>query len=272
MPNHAEWVTCLGAAWKFSTWEGREGLDFVLEAQAREQADEYMGVCRLEWVADAFGETPIHGKLNPNSLWRSLALLQKHRLANITKATAASDCTEKVTRSILDENSGDCFVDETADAISFQDNGTIIVPAVACTTPQKGNKKTKFMKSFLGGRQLHIREDQSVEYTLELKETRQYHLSIRVVTVHGNMQPLLLQITTSGNDDSNKRITVGTVLNVPYTKGEWQMTDPVEIALGSGTNVLSFTRKEPPHFGLTMKELVLTPVTEPTNCINVCFE
>jgi hypothetical protein len=46
---------------------------------------------------------------------------------------------------------------------------------------------------------------------------------------------------------------------MPYTRGMWQKTEPVEITLAKGPNVLRFTRKAP-YKGLTIKEFTLTPV------------
>jgi len=269
-PN-GEWVTCLGAAWKFSYWENREGLDFVLEAQAREQREEYIGVCRLDWVADALGEKAINGKLNADSMWQSLALLQQHRLANVTKSSPP--CNKSAVKNIMDEMGRPAV--EVMETVTFSDDGTIIIPAVACSKPTKGNQKAIFMRSFLGGKQLHIREDQSVEYTLTLKESRQYQLVLKVVSVHLKMGPVNLQVTTNINDGGSKaaasnKVTVGTVIVIPYTKGEWRLTFPVEIELGAGPNVLTFTR-EMPNFGLTLKELILLPVNESPGCMNFCF-
>jgi hypothetical protein len=137
-------------------------------------------------------------------------------------------------------------------------DGTIVIPAVACTTPTKSSKTAIFMKSVLGGRQLHIRDDQTVEYKLSQVSGR-YQLVIRLVTVHLKTHPLLLTVTNEGDGSSNDDddlVTVASIV-VPYTVGMWALTDPVEIVLGSGTNILTFTR-ETPNFGLSIKELILT--------------
>jgi hypothetical protein len=259
---HNGWVTVLGSAWKWSWWEDREGTDFCLEAQAREQGDDYMTVCCLEWVADALGEKPIHGKVNPHCLWQSLSLLQKHRLAKITETNPA--CKDREARSIIDENGLDHTDEE--DQISFKDDGAIIIPAVACNKPNKQNRSIIFMKSFLGGKQLHIENDHELQYTLTFPfpETapKEYQLSIKVVTVHDKMSPLIL---TTGIESASCKVCkdeqspVETVIAIPYTKGEFQMTAPVFISLGSSSNVLTFKRKTPDH-GLTIKELLLSPI------------
>jgi hypothetical protein len=136
-------------------------------------------------------------------------------------------------------------------------DGRIVIPAVACTTPTKSSSKAIFMKSVLGGRQLHIRDDQTVEYKLSQVSGR-YQLVIRLVTVHLKTHPLLLTVTSDGrefsndDDDPDDLVTVASIV-VPYTIGMWALTDPVDIVLGSGTNILTFT-SETPNFGLRIKE------------------
>lgn len=46
---------------------------------------------------------------------------------------------------------------------------------------------------------------------------------------------------------------------VPYTLGKWQQTQPVELTLASGRNVLHVSLKEGSR-GVTIKAFTLTPV------------
>jgi hypothetical protein len=46
---------------------------------------------------------------------------------------------------------------------------------------------------------------------------------------------------------------------VPYTIGKWEPTQPVEVSLVKGKNVLRFTRNDPVR-GLTIKDFTLAPV------------
>jgi hypothetical protein len=97
-----------------------------------------------------------------------------------------------------------------------------------------------------------------VEYTLTLEEAQRcFQLSIRLVTVHLKTQPLLLTVTNSNDTSDGDDVVMVASIVVPYTVGEWQLTDPVEIELGHGTNVLTLERQTP-NFGLSMKELILT--------------
>mmetsp|Transcript_7305 Transcript_7305/g.13456 ORF Transcript_7305/g.13456 Transcript_7305/m.13456 type:complete len:120 (-) Transcript_7305:99-458(-) len=114
------------------------------------------------------------------------------------------------------------------------------------------------MNCYLGGMQIHIRDEQSLEYILPLKQSGQYQLTIRLVTVHLKTQPLLLTVS-SANDENQcgKDLKAVFSIEVPYTVGEWALTAPVEMELTSGTNVLCFERQTP-NFGLSIKELILT--------------
>jgi hypothetical protein len=48
---------------------------------------------------------------------------------------------------------------------------------------------------------------------------------------------------------------------VPYTLGMWQQTQPVEISLVNGKNVLHFTLQDGSR-GVTIKEFTLTPIRQ----------
>ena len=144
--------------------------------------------------------------------------------------------------------------------------GTMIIPATTCTQPTQSTKTAIFQKSFLGGTQLHIREDQSVEYTIDVADSDTYLLSLQICNVHLNQQPLLL---TAASDD-NETVDVLSIV-VPYTVGAWQHTAPVEMILTQGMNILTFTR-ETPNFGLTIKYLTLKPVNAKKKTIRVVVD
>jgi len=50
-----------------------------------------------------------------------------------------------------------------------------------------------------------------------------------------------------------------TDIALPFTVGMWDKTQPVEVPLVKGRNVLRFSRNEPVK-GLTIKEFTLSPV------------
>jgi hypothetical protein len=267
-PGHAclthwtptSWIVCLGADWKFSNWNGRCGPDFYLETQARAHSD-YIKVLRLQWIADSMGEAALDqntGLVNPKCFWRSLALMQARTLAAKGGCNMAivNDESNMISRLIATK------INEEKVHIMRTD-GTMIIPATTCTQPTQSTNNAIFQKSFLGGTQLHIREDQSVEYTIDVADSDTYLLSLQICNVHLNQQPLLL---TAASDD-NETVDVLSIV-VPYTVGAWQHTSPVEMILAQGMNILTFTR-ETPNFGLTIKYLTLKPVNAKKKTIRV---
>ena len=76
-----------------------------------------------------------------------------------------------------------------------------------------------------------------------------YALSARVVTPSWQQHLLV-----SANDAKEP-----TDIAVPVTIGMWDKTQPVEVSLVKGRNVLRFSRNEPVK-GLTIKEFTLKPL------------
>jgi hypothetical protein len=106
------------------------------------------------------------------------------------------------------------------------------------------------MKGFAEGTQLHcardIQKDLEFEYTFDAPQDGIYVLAASVVTVHMN-QKLLLAV-----NDAEEQVEIA----LPYTVGRWGQTEPVEVSLTRGRNVLHFTRPAPGH-GMTIKDFTL---------------
>ena len=244
------WVVCLGAGWPFCTWDGRCGPDFFLESQARVNEDRYFKtVLRVEFLADLLGEGALDastGLVDSACLWRSLALMQKIYLsATFTGYNVLPSPVETIVARRLAEV-------EKQEELSM-DGQKIIIPAASCSCPRSSSDKVIFMPSFLGGKQLNIREEATLEYTLTGCKSETYELSMRVCTVHLKQDPLIFSI----NNDSD---SVGIAnINIPYTTGTWEYTNPVVVELAEGTNILSFTRQNKEFGGLTIKDITLTP-------------
>jgi hypothetical protein len=123
---------------------------------------------------------------------------------------------------------------------------------VACSKPTNSTGKIRFMKSYLGGMQLHysrMGQPEEFEYTFEAPAAGKYALTARVVTTSADQH---LLVAANGAKEP-------TDIAVPFTVGTWDKTPPVEVSLVKGRNVLRFTRNEPVK-GLTIKEFTLTPV------------
>lgn len=257
------WVVCLiyGGFWDIAWWEDRCGDDFLLETQARDSGSgDYMSVLRLEWVADVLGEQNLDRMkvlVDPNSFWRSLALCKKKILANGRGKCVAAflDSTvegeEISTRSQIVQRCG-----SEQQAIAYKEDGTIIIPATSCSKPTAPTQNVLFMDSFSGGTQLHHRADAIVEYILkDVTEAGTYAVSFQVCSVHSVEQPILLTVCPNNGDLPT---SVASII-VPYTVGEWALTDPVKVELAEGANAVSFLR-ETPNFGLSIKEITFEKV------------
>ena len=89
-----------------------------------------------------------------------------------------------------------------------------------------------------------------LEYTLTLPRSGEYRLTARVVTVNDGQR---LNVSANG-------IGSGISMEMPFTVGEWQESEPISLTLKEGENVLRFWRDQPPQYGLAIKEFTLTPV------------
>ncbi len=250
------WTTCFGAHWRWNWWDGRRGLDFLLETQARGHANDYMKVLRTQWVGDALGEKKVDGmRPGTGGFWHALALNQKRAIVAQAKpvevALTGADLAE-ANESTKAEKIMNARIEEADKKVVTGRDGTITIPAVACSSPRNNTAKILFMKSFSGGMQLHynrLGNPEAFEYAFEVARGGKYELTARVVTVSRDQHLLLTPNNTKSAID----------IALPYTVGTWAETRPVEITLIHGTNTLRFTR-EAPNYGLTIKEFKLTPL------------
>ena len=87
------------------------------------------------------------------------------------------------------------------------------------------------------------------EYAFDAPAAGKYALSARVVTTSADQHLLVAANDAKGPTD----------IAVPFTVGMWDKTQPVEVSLVKGRNVLRFSRNEPVK-GLTVKHFTLKPV------------
>jgi hypothetical protein len=260
------WTTCLGAAFKWNFWEGRCGLDFQLESQARQLlADDKIyqqKVMRLEWIACLHKEDSksIMSDFlpNPDSPWFALALFQRQRLV----AELAGGPQREVPKPSISKNNK---IQAAIDAplarapILTDDAGTIVIPAASRSKPQRETRTLFFPKSFLGDGQQLLLPEGTVEYILDgdilssnSTPWQQYNLTFRICTVHRHEDPLLVAIRS---DESSKEVSV----NMPYTMGMWEETEPVVVVLGNTkmTLIVTRTRKQS---AIGVKDIKLVPL------------
>lgn len=246
------WVINLGAGFPFSWWDKdeapRSGSDFLLETQAREHAKDHWQVLRAQWASAVLGEQFYNDRKHvAGGLWSCIAHYQTVVLA--ATAVALAPLGQELAEA--DESKDKVKVEqvkltEADQKIVVGPGGVITIPAVAQSKPS-GHYAS--MKSFAGGKQLHCTGGFKADYAFEAPKAGRYALAVRVVTVQEG-QKFRVQA-----NDAKAPVEVA----VPYTVGLWQPTQPVEISLVNGKNVLHFALQDGSR-GVTIKEFTLTPV------------
>jgi hypothetical protein len=246
------WVVNLGAGFEWSWWDKdeapRSGADFLLETQARAHAQDYLKVLRAQWISRVLGEQSYNDRKGvAGGFWSGMAHYQTVAIAatavglgplgqELAEANESKE-KEKVEQAKLAEADRKVVVGR---------DGAITLPAVAHSKPT-GHFVS--MKSFSGGMQLHCTGGFKAEYAVEAPRAGKYALAARVVTVQEGQKFLVTA------NDAQAPVEIA----VPYTIGKWQPTQPVNISLVNGRNVLHFTLQDGSR-GVTIKDITLTPV------------
>jgi hypothetical protein len=264
------WKTCFGKGFPHSYWGTRRGSDFYLETQARsavESEEAYIQqVLRLEWMGQFCKESSKlvreHFMAHPKYPWWTLSMMQRKILAAAAEAVTDSP-TRKGGKLTHPKSSQVTKVERlkeqpaVCEAIA-KDGDKIIIPAACCTNPPPS---VLIMDSFLGGKQVQLKNKAKVEYTLAAdlltSTVKQYSLTCLFCTVHRNEKPIRLFVSSNSDDSEVPFLSV----ELPYTMGMWQETAPVVVELGGPdvTNTLKFARQSNMG-GVTVKEIKLIPV------------
>ena len=252
------WVVCLGANWG-NGWTNtayRSDLDFLATTQARALGSDYLPVKRAHWLGDVAGEKRIYGEnAGQPEFWNSIALMTQRQLieaAQLKAQAAVGEDIAEANESREKELFAPVEVNQLDRLIRIDTSGIIIIPAVATTKPSKNTGKILFMNSSLGGKQLHYNRNgaaEDFEYEFEAPAAGRYLLAARVVTPSWR-QSLLVRVNNSSTPQE---------LLLPFTVGMWEPTEPIEVELKAGRNLLRFSR-ENATAGLTIKDFKLTPV------------
>ncbi len=252
----AGWVICLGAGWGWGTVEGCADTDFLAMTQARKVTAAYPQVQRAQWVGAALGENKAFGFHAPASgFWNGVALYWQRAIIEKAKAvtlaavgTDIGEANESKEKEVIQA----VTMTDADKKIAVGQDVVITIPAVACSKPTKSTGKIRFMKSYLGGMQLHYSRNggaEVFEYTFDAPAAGKYALIARVVTTSAEQHLLIAANAAKEPTD----------IAVPFTVGMWDKTPPVEVSLVKGRNVLRFSRNDPVK-GLTIKDFTLTPV------------
>ncbi|MFT6794338.1 MAG: hypothetical protein ACJAR1_002345 [Rubritalea sp.] len=255
----AGWVINLGGGWG-AGWTKtlyKQDTDFLATTQARSAGKQFLQVKRAQWIGNVMDETPVYGlgsKRAPE-FWYGISLyIQKNVIKSVDAKTLAAVGQDIAEANETKEKVLVTKVTMTAKdrEISVNNNGVITIPAVASTKPTKSSGKIIFMDSYLGGKQLHYSrtsKHQVFEYTFSAKSAGKYQLTANVVTPSWK-QSLLLTVNSAEQQ---------TKIELPFTIGMWEKTQPITIELKRGKNQLTFTR-EGSAKGITIKDFTLTPI------------
>ncbi|MDP7134809.1 MAG: hypothetical protein QF437_30210, partial [Planctomycetota bacterium] len=258
------WAICLGGGWGAGWVKGgkrgrNKDLDFLAITQARATGKPYLQVKRAQWMGDVLGENRTFGFHSGDpAFWNGLALYRQRAIIEEAKAVALAavgeDIGEANESKVKDVIEKIALTDEDK-AIVVGKDGAITIPAASCSSPTKSTGKIIFMKSNLGGKQLHYSRNggpQDFVYTFDAPAAGKYALTARVVTTSWKQH---LQVAPNGDKEPID-------IALPFTVGKWDKTEPVEIALLKGRNVLRFSRNQERLKGVTIKDFTLTPLAE----------
>ncbi|MFU8847937.1 MAG: hypothetical protein ACNA77_04375 [Opitutales bacterium] len=254
------WVPVLGAGWG-SGWTRTpydRDRDFLATTQARALGDNYLQVKRAHWVGDLMDEPRTWGLLNNRKqpeFWNGVALYTQRALIADSKALGAVG--EELGEANVSDVEYAIDTAEVSDAdrkIHVNEQGVIIIPAAATSEPKSNRGRVIFTQSVLGGLQLHYQRTGGkvdFEYTIDAPKAGPYALIGRVVTPSWK-QNLVLSVNGEAN--------VATI-PLPHTVGLWGFTQPVQVELKRGKNVLRFSHTTDGYDkGFSIKEFQLAPV------------
>ncbi|MDA0933764.1 MAG: hypothetical protein O3C51_09940 [Planctomycetota bacterium] len=253
------WVPCLGAGWGSGWTQTRYGkdLDFLANTQARATGDHFLRVKRAQWIGDVMGEKPVYGLLGGKpEFWYAVSLDAQRALIDAAKSKAL----DAVGQDIAEANETKETVDIAKVVITDEDraidvavDGTITIPAAATSSPTRSTGKILFLNSVLGGKQLHYSRNggaQEFEYVFDAPKAGTYQLTARIVT------PSWQQILVVKPNGTTSPVEI----ELPNTVGAWSRTEPVDVELVVGRNVLRFGHRSTGQAkGFSVRDFTLTP-------------
>mmetsp|Transcript_16345 Transcript_16345/g.40981 ORF Transcript_16345/g.40981 Transcript_16345/m.40981 type:complete len:588 (-) Transcript_16345:106-1869(-) len=250
-----------GSDFETCHWDERSGVDFMEEVKARSAVSEneyYEKVTLLECLADACKEKMKKDEefefVDPNRVWRSLALIQRKIIAAQVQEDSFQRTGPSVVMTKIDKYIQN--INDEAPPLPWrkQDNGTIKIPAASFKESNE-KKHVRSHDSFKDGNQLHLTDGEGhvtyeIPADITFDEDKDYMLSAMVCTVHLSQQKLKLETNNASSVYD---------IEIPYTVGEWQETEPIEIDVKSLSTMWFYRHKASDCFGLAIKEFILTP-------------
>ncbi|MFN4874369.1 MAG: hypothetical protein ACK40T_06320 [Akkermansiaceae bacterium] len=269
----SDWQTRLGHNWgksnrgfyaKMGGGGGNYGADvnFLRSSQARENETAYLKVKRAQWIGSVIGESwkpglitwsgkttgpaPLKpGQVAPPSTWSDIALHEQRRIISQLQSTKTAPAVAKAEPKATGKASVDA-------------KGVITIPATACSSPTESKRVlykgrqadlVVFLNNKEGKTVLHMsryaKAGDTFEYTFDAPKAGKYQLVADIATPMPNRK---LFATANGGTPVE--------MALPYTVGLWGKTEPVEVELKAGGNVLKFSgpaRATFDQFSLTPK-------------------
>lgn len=272
------WVPCLGGGWGAGNRSIFEryptDLDFLAGTQARQNAQALMKVKRAQWIGSARGEESEYGyhtnirardlekftsqsvsEIEVPEFWHTVALITQNVIVEDLKAKAREAVGEDLgesNESELRDTVDKVDIPDVERKITVDSEGTIHIPAAACSQPTNNTDVIRFMPGNLGGMQLHYTRYGGADtfaYTFDVPKGGKYQLTARLVTP-APKQHMYLTV-----NNASERIDIA----LPYTVGMWDELKPVEIELKKGKNMLTFSRGHYFQRGVTIRDFKLVP-------------
>jgi hypothetical protein len=212
---------------------------------------------RAQWIGTALGETWTGGFHDAASgFWNGVSLYKQRELVEAAQAKALAavgedigEANESKEKDIIEEVT---LTDEDK-LIVVGTDGAITVPATACTFSTNSPGKILFMESNLGGKQMHYNRNGAqleFEYTFDAPKAGKYEITARVVTVSPDQ---VLLVSVNGASAQAEML-------LPFTVGMWGSSEPVQIDLAEGKNVLKLSRGGDNIRGVSIRDFILSPV------------
>ena len=272
------WQTVLGGGFgksnrgfysKMGGGGGGYGADvnFVTSSQAREEETAYLKVKRAQWIGSLMGEewkpglitwsgktkgpAPLKpGQVAKPSAWNDIGLHEQRRvITHLDAAKPKASATPTVARKEQPAATGKASVDA---------KGVITIPSAACSSPAESKRVlykgrqadlVVFLKDKEGKTLLHMsryaKAGDTFEYTFDAPKAGKYKLVADLATPMPNRK--LFVIPNGGTPVE---------MALPYTIGLWGKTEPVEVELKAGSNVLKYSGPA----RATFDQFTLTPV------------
>jgi len=203
---------------------------------------------------------------SPDCPWASLALLKRKIASEKTRSSQPLPAATDPMNAIQKIRNTQCFK-------SLEDDGYVMVPEDPATSalqshdytipasntskPLSPTKNVLFSKSFLGGLQLTMVSNASVEYMLPRSVYDQkdsLEVILKVCTVHRQEEPFVVEVK------DGEEILSQTKIDVPFTQGMWGHTPPgvIDVAQARNEHLVIRITKQTRSFSISLAEITFS--------------